>query len=73
MSEDKIKITFNEAIGLINYLNNLPSKERGPYETLQKDLHQLGINKYTASYVTEQTHVELDKKLVMLFRLKYGL
>jgi hypothetical protein len=73
MSEDKIKITIQEAIGLINYLNNLPSKELVPYETLQKDLHQLGINKYTASYLTEQTHIELDKKLVMLFRLKYGL
>lgn len=73
MSQDKIKITLNEAIGLITYFNNLPKKERVPYETLAEDLNKLGINKYTGLYLTEQTHVELDKKLVMLFRLKYGL
>lgn len=73
MSEDKIKITLNEAIGLIQYLRNLPVKDRVEYDTLVKDLTQMGISKYTGLYLTEQTHVELDKKLVMLFRLKYGI
>jgi hypothetical protein len=73
MSQDKIKITLKEAIGLIQYLRNLPVKDRVEYDILVKDLTEMGIANYTGLYMTEQTHVELDKKLVMLFRLKYGL
>ena len=73
MSQDKIKITLNEAIGLINYLNNLPIKERVSYETLAEDLNQMGINGYTHLYMTKDQSIEVDKQQIFLLRIKYGL
>jgi len=56
MSEDKIKLTIREAIGLINYLNNLPSKELVPYETLHQEVYDMIDN------------IEDDKQKIKIYK-----